>query len=224
VKSSVIAFESSPSRGIAKNIGNNPERSCRRESVRIRRALDSDIDAVVAICVSSMKATLGAFLTSEQMRPWIEGGETERYVHAMLSGMLVAEDDGRLVGVTALRDDLVDLIWVAREHRGRGIGRALLNAAEEALIERGIERARLECFEPNTPAINFYERMGWSREAAYLDETVRITKVLLAKQLSRNRTGQLDVGAARIPPATRPAHREARLSNGTEPGAMPRDP
>jgi GNAT superfamily N-acetyltransferase len=133
--------------------------------------------------VSSTKATYGAFLTSEQMGPWIEGGETERYVHAMLPDMLVAEDDGRLAGLTALKDDLVDLIWVALEDRGHEIGRALLNAAEEVPIERGVERARLECFEPNAPAISIYERMGWSREAAYLDDAVKITKVLWAKKL-----------------------------------------
>lgn len=150
--------------------------------MRIRPAEDRDIDTVVALCVSSMEATYGGFLTSEQIRPWTEGGETEKYVHAMLPTMLVAEDNERLVGVTVLKDDLVDLIWVALEHRGRGIGRALLSAAEEALTARGVKRARLECFEPNRPAIGFFERMGWSREAVYLDKTVGITKVLLIKK------------------------------------------
>jgi ribosomal protein S18 acetylase RimI-like enzyme len=118
------------------------------------------------------------------MRPWIEGGETERYVETMLSDMFVAEEDGRVVGVAAVKEDLVDLIWVAIAARGRGIGRALLDSAEEALRDRGVERARLECFEPNTPAVDFYERMGWSQETAYLDEAVGVAKLVFVKSLS----------------------------------------
>jgi putative acetyltransferase len=151
--------------------------------VRIRPAQNRDFEAIVAVCVSSMKATYGAFLSSEQMRPWIEGGETERYVRAMLATILVAEEEGRIRGVATLKDDMVDLIWVATESRGHGIGRALLTEAEKVLHERGIEVGRLECFEPNAPAIAFYEGMGWSRKDSYLDETTGVEKVRMIKQL-----------------------------------------
>jgi GNAT superfamily N-acetyltransferase len=130
-----------------------------------------------------MKATYGAFLSNEQMRPWIEGGETETYVKTMLATILVAEEDGRIRGVAALKDDMVDLIWVATESRGHGVGRALLTEAERVLHQRGIEVGRLECFEPNARAITFYEGMGWSRTDTYLDETTGIKKVRMIKQL-----------------------------------------
>ncbi|MHC4090082.1 MAG: GNAT family N-acetyltransferase [Planctomycetota bacterium] len=133
-----------------------------------------------------MKATYGAFLTSEQMRPWIERGETERYVKAMLANILVAEEDGPIRGVATLKDDMVDLIWVAIESRGHGIGRALLAEAEKALLERGIQVGRLECFEQNARAIAFYERMDWSRKDTYLDESTGVNKVRMVKQLGRH--------------------------------------
>ncbi|MHC4065264.1 MAG: GNAT family N-acetyltransferase [Planctomycetota bacterium] len=133
-----------------------------------------------------MKATYGAFLTSEQMRPWIERGETERYVKAMLANILVAEEDGPIRGVATLKDDMVDLIWVAIESRGHGIGRALLGEAEKALLERGIQVGRLECFAQNARAIAFYERMDWSRKDTYLDESTGVNKVRMVKQLGRH--------------------------------------
>ena len=37
--------------------------------------------------------------------------------------MLVAEIDGRVLGVVTVDGDLVDLLWVASESRGQGLGR-----------------------------------------------------------------------------------------------------
>jgi ribosomal protein S18 acetylase RimI-like enzyme len=131
-----------------------------------------------------MKDTYGAFFSDEEMRPWIEGGETEKYAKAMLGSMLVAVEEGSIRGVVALKDDMVDLMWIALEYRGRGIGRALMKETEKALTESGTEMGRLECFEPNTQAIAFYERLGWTKKEVYLDEAAGINKVLMVKRLS----------------------------------------
>ena len=152
--------------------------------MRIRQAQDSDFDAIVAMCVSSMKATYGDFFSDEEMRPWIEGGETEKYVEAMLATMLVAVEEGSIRGVVALKDDMVDLMWIALDYRGRGIGRALAEEAEKVLAEKGTGTGRLECFEPNTQAIAFYERLGWTKKEVYPDEASGINKVLMVKRLS----------------------------------------
>ena len=152
--------------------------------MNIRTALQSDFAAIVTICVSSMKDTYGAFFTEDQMRPWIEGGETESYVQSMIDDMLVAEEDGEVVGVASLKNDMIDLVWVAQEHRNKGIGETLMAEAEKTLSRKGHKTGRLEVFEPNTRAIEFYERLGWSRKDTYLDESAGINKVRLTKPLS----------------------------------------
>lgn len=54
---------------------------------------------------------------------------------------------------------LIEVLWVAPEARGRGIGRALLNQAEQLAQARGCKHAALETFSFQARA--FYERQGY---------------------------------------------------------------
>lgn len=54
-------------------------------------------------------------------------------------------------------------IAVAARARGRGIARALIEAAEAAAIERGALSLRLEVREDNEAAIQLYEKLGFRR-------------------------------------------------------------
>jgi ribosomal protein S18 acetylase RimI-like enzyme len=89
--------------------------------------------------------------------------------------VLVAEHDGHVIGyaygaiegydymslrgpAAVLHDLLVDPAY-----RGRGVGRALLNAAVEALTARQAPRVVLSTAERNAGAQRFFERMGFRR-------------------------------------------------------------
>lgn len=66
---------------------------------------------------------------------------------------------GGLVGLTGWRWLFVDLLWVDDAHRGRGVGRRLLRAAEEEARRRGALHAYLDTFD--FQARPFYEREGY---------------------------------------------------------------
>jgi len=51
---------------------------------------------------------------------------------------------------------------VAREHRQRGVGRALLDKAHGRLRRAGVKRVYLEVRASNNPAIRLYASMGYS--------------------------------------------------------------
>ena len=51
---------------------------------------------------------------------------------------------------------------VAREHRQRGVGRALLDKAHGRLRRAGVKRVYLEVRASNNPAIGLYASMGYS--------------------------------------------------------------
>ena len=51
---------------------------------------------------------------------------------------------------------------VAREHRQRGIGKALLEEAHRRLLLAGVKRVYLEVRASNNPAIGLYASMGYS--------------------------------------------------------------
>jgi hypothetical protein len=52
---------------------------------------------------------------------------------------------------------------VARDHRRRGIGLALMEAAEEWARRVGVRKLELHVFPHNTPALALYEKLGYER-------------------------------------------------------------
>ena len=82
-------------------------------------------------------------------------------------------DQGRCVaGILAYcRGDsaAVDILWVDSAHRGRGLGRALLDRVEELARAQGARRLILDTFSFQAP--RFYEAMGY-RCYAHLDPLV----------------------------------------------------
>ena len=51
-------------------------------------------------------------------------------------------------------------LFVRPEHRGKGIGKALLTRIAAIAVEEGCHRLQWDVLEWNTPAIGFYEQLG----------------------------------------------------------------
>ncbi|MFA7766550.1 GNAT family N-acetyltransferase [Streptomyces sp. NPDC048723] len=80
----------------------------------------------------------------------------------------VALDGDLLCGFAAVgyapwnRRLTIEDIEVSPGHRGRGIGRALMECAERFARERGAEHLWLEVSSVNAPAVHAYRRMGFT--------------------------------------------------------------
>lgn len=110
---------------------------------------------------------------------------------------LVAELDGELVGyirvlpVTALPENAHVLgvlgLAVAPGARRRGVGSALLAAAERHARARGARKLSLRVLSTNDTALRLYERLGFRREGTLRDEFRiggrYVDDVLMAKRL-----------------------------------------
>ena len=107
-------------------------------------------------------------------REFVEGDRGER---------LVAEDAaGRFLGyiiVGELRPffsprpvGFVYDIWVAPEHRRRGVGAFLLREAERWAKAHGYDKIKLEVSEPNRTARALYGKAGYAEERMYLAKRV----------------------------------------------------
>ncbi|MEU5038978.1 GNAT family N-acetyltransferase [Streptomyces sp. G9] len=81
---------------------------------------------------------------------------------------LAVAPDGSLAGFVSVayarwnRRLTIEDIEVAPDHRGRGVGRALMSRAEEFARERGAGHIWLEVTNINAPAIHAYRRMGFA--------------------------------------------------------------
>lgn len=92
-------------------------------------------------------------------------------------GVWVARDGGRLIGTVSLvfpdkpnsghRAELVKLM-VHPDGRGRGVGKALLSAAERAALDAGVTLLHLDT-ETDSPAEYVYAKAGWTRIGAIPD-------------------------------------------------------
>jgi ribosomal protein S18 acetylase RimI-like enzyme len=98
------------------------------------------------------------------------------YVSLLESGrghLLLAEEDGRVIGyamvsviggqatlTTGDRMAELETLSVAEGERGRGVGRALMDAAYAVMRELGISELMLYVMDGNEGAARFYERLG----------------------------------------------------------------
>ncbi len=84
--------------------------------------------------------------------------------------VLLAEEDGRAVGFALFFQNYstflarpglyLEDLFVEPEVRGRGIGKALLQAVARLAVERGCGRFEWAVLDWNAPAIGFYESLG----------------------------------------------------------------
>ena len=76
------------------------------------------------------------------------------------SVVLVAEEQGEIVGVLRGRRERLQSLFVRGDHHRRGIGRALVECFEQTCIAQGASHIRVAA----TPfAVPFYQRMGYKK-------------------------------------------------------------
>lgn len=83
--------------------------------------------------------------------------------------LLVALEDDRIVGSVMAGYDghrgWISRIAVLTSHRDRGLGEALIAAAEERLAALGCVKINLQVVEANAAVVEFYKRVGYQVEA-----------------------------------------------------------
>jgi putative acetyltransferase len=159
----------------------------------IRRAEPADAPALVRLAEAVGREREGWILASEG---WRSIADERRYLKTVLrhpdAAVFVADDDGEIVGRLSLARDphpasrhVADLgLMVAAAHRGRGIGRQLLEAAVEWSRMSEISKLELHVFPHNEPALRLYESFGFEREGYrrkhYAREDELVDAILMA--------------------------------------------
>ena len=107
--------------------------------------------------------------------------------------------DGRLIGAR-LRNEAGEIVaavnghtwggccvvahlWVHELHRGRGLGRLLLQAVEAEASRRGCEQIVLSTHSFHAPA--FYERLGYEKQAIVQGQPKGHASITYVKRLER---------------------------------------
>ncbi|MFN8641029.1 MAG: GNAT family acetyltransferase [Candidatus Binatia bacterium] len=129
------------------------------DALDIRSIADADVPAVLALWAA----------TFPDPRPWNQPAAylPRKRAHGD-DQLLVAVLAGRLVGAVALGWDGVRgwiyHLAVAPALRRRGVGRALMRAAEDRLRARGCPKVNLQVLSDNRAVVAFYEALGYAVE------------------------------------------------------------
>ncbi|HUO45274.1 MAG TPA: GNAT family N-acetyltransferase [Acidimicrobiia bacterium] len=151
-------------------------------SHKVRSAEVADAKSIAHVHIESWRAAYAEILPKE----FLAGMSAER--RAERWAQLLAQDDGATVVIETEQGAVagfatvssgpdvatgeLQAIYLAPEHWGRGLGRALMAEAVEHLRRAGHESAVLWVFADNPRARRFYEAAGWE-----LDDVVRIEEI-----------------------------------------------
>jgi L-amino acid N-acyltransferase YncA len=133
----------------------------------IRKADIEDLKFVLEIYNEAVLNTVATFdtepRTMEQQKTWFEH-------HGDRHPLLVAEDDGEVVGWASLSawsdrrayDDTVEIsLYVRAENRGRGVGKALMQAVVEAGKAAGLHSIIARIAGGNEASIRLHRSAGF---------------------------------------------------------------
>lgn len=87
---------------------------------------------------------------------------------------------GGLIGYTHWNWLFVQQLWIAEDHRQRGIGSSLMAAAESEALARGCIHAHCDTFD--FQALPFYQKLGYQTFGSLADYPLGHTRYFLSKQ------------------------------------------
>ena len=125
-------------------------------SARLRPAVAADVPAIAA-CVD---AAYTPYVEQIGVRP---GPLDFDHGAAVRDGLVtVAVEGDEVVGLLVLRDDVVENVAVAPDQQGRGLGRLLLEHAEDRARAAGIRELHLHTHGRMTANRARYAHLGWT--------------------------------------------------------------
>ncbi len=155
------------------------------DAVQFRKAQPDDLSIMQDIARRTIDGSYRSFLGDEGVDSFISSGESDRELQKHIENCDVALREDAIVGFAIYFDDLIHLMMIdIRLHRN-GIGSLLLAHTESQLFARGHKTIRLETFEGNHQAINFYVMNGWIVTMKSKDEVYGFVRVYFEKQVQR---------------------------------------
>jgi ribosomal protein S18 acetylase RimI-like enzyme len=145
--------------------------------ISIRPGVASDAQKIGAVFDAAVRDGW-TYLGELARKPMFPPDEWDKVVadHAPPNVLLVAVDErGEIVGFTAVHppEGEMYLLFVHPGHAGRGVGRALLDAAHGTLRAAGCTEAFLYTHEENTRALAVYEAAGYRRDGSVRESDFR---------------------------------------------------
>ncbi len=136
--------------------------------IQIRPAREGDIDGMSKL-LSQLFSIEIDFVSDEKKQSM----GLKLLLDTVGAHIVVAEENDRVVGMATVQIlistaeggyvGLIEDVVVDNEHRGEGVGGALLDYLYEWAQDNGLTRLQLAADKDNDPALEFYARKGWKQ-------------------------------------------------------------
>ncbi len=136
--------------------------------VNIRKAEKTDIPALARVWNDSWHAGHGHI--DPVAAKFRDLAYFEERIVSGLARMIVAEEDGKIVGFSGWEGDGIAQVFIAPSHFGTNVAPRLLATVEAILKAEGYQRIWLHCAVGNDRARRFYEKNGWRVARVFDDE------------------------------------------------------
>lgn len=110
---------------------------------------------------SHLAQTVDQYFAQETPLWWVESTGNCEPVGCLWLGNAVDQVKGD-------RHAHIFVLYVAPEHRRRGVGSALMEYAENWARERGDRQMGLQVFLNNPPALNLYQKLGYQSHSVWM--------------------------------------------------------
>lgn len=127
----------------------------------IRAMQDTDAAAMHVIHERAVRQTCAAGLAPSVIEAWLQDRTPAGYLRARDQGgetFIIAERGGLRAGFASWRGSWLESLFVDPDHQGKGVGRALLNACDEAASR---DNRFLSDLNATLNARTFYEAVGF---------------------------------------------------------------
>jgi GNAT superfamily N-acetyltransferase/predicted nucleotidyltransferase len=169
--------------------GRKTPREAAAATISIRPARAEDVPALVSLRIANAERHVALDPAGHRLP---DRDAVQRHFEKLLSGLattdiLVAEVSGTVVGMTevvimSMPPDHQILVprrvaevhtVVLASHRGQGVGKALVAAAEQHAARRGVSRLFAPILAPNAEALGFYGRAGFGPHGVILSKELQ---------------------------------------------------
>jgi ribosomal protein S18 acetylase RimI-like enzyme len=151
--------------------------------VTVRRGTNADREFVLDLGRRSATSSVSAVRVAKYDDVVLSFERLAGWVYTRRHDLLIAEENGERVGFLLLLYDVPDEVTLTDQAfvaytavepfaRGRGAGRAMMDAAEACALAHGLEYVSLMVTDDNTPARTLYERAGFLTERRMMTKAI----------------------------------------------------
>lgn len=127
----------------------------------IKQAAKSDLAEVKRISKKTISRCYRKVLWDEWVDWYINSWESDKEIDKHLENLYVLFSENQILWFTIFFNDLIHLMMVDSDTHRKWFWTVLLNFAEKNLTEKWLKKIRIETFEWNQQAINFYLKNNW---------------------------------------------------------------